>query len=449
MAQENENPRKKIRLTKEQKENERAVARRYTIIKVSRDEDFCKQIGSGIYFDLVDHDKVHSFRIPKQMPFNLFMLSSYCINYSPFGVPVQFQRFWLWAKRQNHTYRPDRSLTFQEETQSVEKLREECGTTHNAELNLFLEVNRGLELHPILPPDRTQEDILLFFKLYDPEKEKLRDVSFKYLLIQDIVKGSTFHASQLILMKCIPLENGDIICFQKPPPADSLTRCRYPYVPSFLEYILNRRVVHFQSLEKPKGDDFFLELNLCAFFLNINDQSRREYLMIMSRKELLGILVWMSPTKIRLTPHNYYSQQPIAQAIEYQGFDHLSEMLIHHNQESNILYYEVLDIPLPVLQALKTLNVSFRLNVIHRIRLPNKSTVGDVINDLKTKVELSHLNAELRLLKSVFPLSEKIENIKDQYFTLHAEEVSQFLYCSKFCNVRFSFLKFWSLSLFF
>lgn len=36
-----------------------------------------------------------------------------------FGIPVQCQRFWLWAKRQNHTYRPNRALTPQEETQSV------------------------------------------------------------------------------------------------------------------------------------------------------------------------------------------------------------------------------------------------------------------------------------------------------------------------------------------
>ena len=37
-----------------------------------------------------------------------------------FGIPVQFQRFWLWAKRQNHTYRPNRPLTHMEEGQSVE-----------------------------------------------------------------------------------------------------------------------------------------------------------------------------------------------------------------------------------------------------------------------------------------------------------------------------------------
>lgn len=34
---------------------------------------------------------------------------------------MQFQRYWLWAKRQNHTYRPNRPLTPQEEAQSVSK----------------------------------------------------------------------------------------------------------------------------------------------------------------------------------------------------------------------------------------------------------------------------------------------------------------------------------------
>lgn len=30
------------------------------------------------------------------------------------------------------------------------------------------------DLHPIAPPDKTKDDILLFFKLYEPEKEELR-----------------------------------------------------------------------------------------------------------------------------------------------------------------------------------------------------------------------------------------------------------------------------------
>lgn len=112
-------------------------------------------------------------------------------------------------------------------------------------------------------------------------------------------------------------------------------------------------------------------------------------------------------------------------------------MLVHYNQTSDILYYEVLDIPLPELQGLKNLKVAFHHAtkdevIIHNIRLPKQSTVGDVINELKTKVELSHPNAELRLLEvfyhkiyKIFAPNEKIENINDQYWTLRAEEIPE------------------------
>ncbi|XP_058115142.1 ubiquitin C-terminal hydrolase 12-like [Magnolia sinica] len=86
--------------------------------------------------------------------------------------------------------------------------------------------------------------------------------------------------------------------------------------------------------------------------------------------------------------------------------DHVEDKRVEYLVEtSDILYYEMLDIPLPELRGLKTLKVAFHHStkdevVIHTIRLPKQSTVGDVINDLKTKVELSHPNARLRLLEA-------------------------------------------------
>jgi ubiquitin carboxyl-terminal hydrolase 7 len=69
---------------------------------------------------------------------------------------------------------------------------------------------------------------------------------------------------------------------------------------------------------------------------------------------------------------------------------------------------------------------------VHHIRLPKQSTVGDVINELKSKVELSSPKAELRILEvfyhkiyKIFPSNEKIENINDQYWTLRAEEIPE------------------------
>ncbi|PWA13596.1 TRAF-like protein [Artemisia annua] len=85
----------------------------------------------------------------------------------------------------------------------------------------------------------------------------------------------------------------------------------------------------------------------------------------------------------------------------------------------------------------KTLKVAFHHAtkdevVTHTISLPKQSTVADMINDLKTKVELSHKDAELRLVEvfynkiyKIFQLNEKIENINDQYWTIRAEEIPE------------------------
>ncbi|KAA8539051.1 hypothetical protein F0562_025743 [Nyssa sinensis] len=283
-----------MRLKKEQEENEqkrkeKAEAHLYTIIKVARDEDLLEQIGRDIYFDLVDHEKVRSFRIQKQMHFSLFKGEVA----KEFGIPVQFQRFWLWAKRQNNTYRPHRLLTRQQEAcNSVGRLRELSKEVNNAELKLFLEVELGQViwvfsihrwslmfftsliyitmqvLRPVSPPRKTNEDILLFFKLYEPLKEELRyvgrlfvkrfgrpieiltklnelagfapneeielyeEIKFEPTVMCELIdKRSSFRVSQL--------EDGDIICFQKSPQVESSEQCRYPDVPSFLEYVHN------------------------------------------------------------------------------------------------------------------------------------------------------------------------------------------------------------------
>ncbi|GLJ31724.1 hypothetical protein SUGI_0637840 [Cryptomeria japonica] len=160
-------------------------------------------------------------------------------------------------------------------------------------------------------------------------------------------------------------------------------------------------IVHFRSLDKPKEDDFCLELSKLYTYDDVVDR------------------------------------QPKPRPIKYRGVDYLSDMLVHYNKTSDILYYEVLDIPLPELKRLKTLKVLFRHSTkdevsVHNIRLPKQSTAGDVINDLKTKVGLSNADAEIRLLEvfyykiyKIFPLDEKVENINDFCWTLRAEEIPE------------------------
>ncbi|KAL0709113.1 hypothetical protein Bca4012_016091 [Brassica carinata] len=454
----------RVRLKKEQEEKEdkrkyKAQAHLFTIIKVARDQDLREQIGKDIYFDLVDHDKVRSFRIQKQTPFQQFKEEVA----KEFGIPVQLQRFWIWAKRQNHTYRPNRPLTPQEELQPVGQIREASNKANTAELKLFLEVELLVE-RPIPPPEKSKEDILLFFKLYDPEKPELRYVG--RLMVKSSSKPMDItgkmnemagfspdedlelfeeikfepnvmceHLDKKTSFRLCQIEDGDIICFQKHLVKKEV-ECRYPAVPLFLEYVQNRQaglvewspaaalLVRFRALEKPKEDEFVLELSKLHTYDDVVERVAQK----------LGL---DDPSKLRLTSHNCYSQQPKPQPIKYRGADRLSDMLVHYNQTSDILYYEVLDIPLPELQGLKTLKVAFHHAtkeevVIHNIRLPRQSTVGDVIDELKTKVELSHPDAELRLLEvfyhkiyKIFPLTERIENINDQYWTVRAEEIPE------------------------
>ncbi|WOH06257.1 hypothetical protein DCAR_0625680 [Daucus carota subsp. sativus] len=387
-----------------------------THFDVARDEDLLQQIGKDIHFDLVDFEKVRHFRIQKQIPFMKFKEEVA----KEFGVPVQLQRYWIWAKRQNHTYRPNRCLTPREEAQMVGQLREISNKGNNAEMKLFLEVLPGPEQCPIPPPGGEKEDILVFFKLYDPKKEELRyvgnlfvncagkpidilrninelagfdpdeeidlyeEVKFEpCIMCERLDKGSSFRSSQI--------EDGDIICFQKHLQPHSMEEYRYSDVPSFLEYVKNRQIVHFRPLESPKDDNLCLELSK----MNTYDD------VVGSLALKLGL---DDPSKIRLTPHNCISQQPKPHPIRYRAAENLLDMLAFRDQISDILYYEVLDIPLPELQSLKTLKVAFLRSpeeevVVHNIRLPKKSTVGDLLDEIKTKVELSHPNAELRLLE--------------------------------------------------
>lgn len=45
------------------------------------------------------------------------------------------------------------------------------------------------------------------------------------------------------------------------------------------------------------------------------------------------------PSKIRLTPHNCYSQQPKPHPIKYRVAEHLLDMLVHYNQVAVLFLY--------------------------------------------------------------------------------------------------------------
>ncbi|PKI42931.1 hypothetical protein CRG98_036729 [Punica granatum] len=181
----------------------------YKIIRVARDQDLIEQIGRDIYFDVVDHDRVRTFHVG--------------------------------------------------ELKEISKKAEE------KELKLFLEVELGLHRRPVAPPVKSTEDILLFFKLYDPEKGELRYVgrlfvnsyAKPYDILGKVNEMAGFGPNEEVDLyeeiKFVPfvmcelidraasfrtnqLEDGDIICFQKRF-VGAAESCRYLTVPSFLEHI--------------------------------------------------------------------------------------------------------------------------------------------------------------------------------------------------------------------
>ena len=65
------------------------------------------------------------------------------------------------------------------------------------------------------------------------------------------------------------------------------------------------------------------------------------------------------PLKLRFTQQNNYTQQPKPQPMRFPTQEQdLPDMLHHFGQVSDTLFYEVLDLPLPELERLKTLKVT-------------------------------------------------------------------------------------------
>lgn len=65
------------------------------------------------------------------------------------------------------------------------------------------------------------------------------------------------------------------------------------------------------------------------------------------------------PLQLRFTQQNNYSQQPKPNPLRHPVQEDflLPDMLTQFNQPSDTLFYEVLDLPLPELERLKTLKV--------------------------------------------------------------------------------------------
>ncbi|CAD7702882.1 unnamed protein product [Ostreobium quekettii] len=183
--------------------------------------------------------------------------------------------------------------------------------------------------------------------------------------------------------------SGDIICLQKRVPYAEYRDLEHPTVRSFLEYIKDGISVNFRPLSSPKEEGFLLEFLKTASYDNVCS-------------ELAQHLGLDDPQKLQLTQHNMYAHQPHRNPIKYHGADNLEAMIMRHCP--NILYYEILDVPLPELERLKCLRVQFHNEKCecvgeHQVRLPRDKGVGDLLGELRKELGEEYEGKPMRLME--------------------------------------------------
>ena len=172
---------------KQKKKKERLEAHLYTVVRVATGSDLAAQIGVDRFFDLVDHEKCACIRIKKEN--TLLQLKQEIWRLT--GVRPNTQRLWIWARRQNHTFRPDRPLQMDYDDHvammDVKEDHPQPAGKFQAEVRLYLESVGGVEPDPLpaedaAPPEEEgypalgATELLLFLKFYEPSTESLVSV---------------------------------------------------------------------------------------------------------------------------------------------------------------------------------------------------------------------------------------------------------------------------------
>ncbi|GLJ42235.1 hypothetical protein SUGI_0874260 [Cryptomeria japonica] len=440
---------KKIKDTMEEQENylkqrHRKEVSPYTNIKVVCDTHLQTQIGKDVIFDLVDFDKVNTINFKNSMP-----LSQIKDHFAKeFFIPTNCQRIWIWSKRKNNTWRPRKALTSVDEVLTIGDLKHYSG---GSEVRLFLEKQNVQEEQITFSPSAiAREVILLFFKLYDPNEKGLRYIGKQHVKqdsrpMEDLDKFKEMAGletgEEVVLneersfipkVQCVQvnilktykeneLQDGDIICLQRSVMEDDKDELHS--IEKYFHHVKYYKDVHFRKLDNPEKDVACLELNTLITY----DELVR---VLVSHLKLDDL------SKIRFTPHNVFTEQPGDQPIKRLSVESLKEMLLYHNQMSNILYYEILDMPLSELEKLKVIKVSFYNSKVQEvssntITLHHECTVNDVMGHIREKVEMSDQQAELRILQiighkiwKILSPNDKIKYMVSQHATFRSQCVT-------------------------
>ncbi|DBA00497.1 TPA: hypothetical protein N0F65_002740 [Lagenidium giganteum] len=245
-------------------------------------------------------------------------------------------------------------------------------------------------------PPTSPNEILLFIKFYDVKKKLGERLEYmgnilidmrktgadlaKYLhealnipftteliLFEEIQPVSISEIEMEVTLESAEIQNGDIVCYQYAEDEAKLqmesetelvskrgsTRERYPDVPSYFQYLLDRVDVNFQMIGKPE-ETFILGLLYSNVYDEIIDALADK--LNMKDKKL----------HLRLYQHSSVTSAPKKNPLrhsKYSGDDQttLEEFLTEYAERTNILHYEILANPITEIESKKQVLVYFSI----------------------------------------------------------------------------------------
>jgi len=385
---------KREREEKERKKQEKQEAWKYSTFKISYDDLIKHHYDQST--DLIKFDKMEPIKMLKSS--TIGDLKQTCQE--KYNIPSHVIRFWNYEKRQNKTTRVN-SVVKQHDKFVLDRAFQLSSGGYNDTNNTNNNgpcIHLHIEICDVDPTTRVQyplekTDALLFFKWYDPER-----VELSYLGSQLVKLNSTFDdliplLNNLVNLNGVEIEmyeeitgtqieirslssklkeseiaHGDIIIAQIRP--QDPERYKYPTVIDYYDYLHQRITITCYELNDPHGDSIQP--------ISIELLKNNKYTQVVSE---MGNLFNVDGNYIRLTGHA--SDGPREKPIKSNETKTLKEMLLFNYSTTDILYYEVLNVPVTEIENKRELLVTAYSKQVEpllpiKLLLDRKATIGDV-----------------------------------------------------------------------
>ncbi|GAA5890945.1 hypothetical protein JCM8208_003103 [Rhodotorula glutinis] len=440
----------------EQRKRERDEQHLYLTAKVITQDTFRQHQG----FDLATFDdrtvpatELPTYRVPKAQLYLDFRAQVA----KDHGIDPNDVRLWVLVNRQNKTVRPDAPVSDQDATLTMEVVRDKMASRQQ-DLKLYLEhidprtKSDWQVLHGAEPP------IMVFVKHFDPNRQTLAGVGHFYVhrnmrvmdlaskinermgylpttplkifeeikpnMIEGMKMKATFLQSEI--------QDGDIVCFQvdinDPPQPEGDRQLAFHTPLQMYDFFMNRVLVTF----RPK-------------YVDDPDHALDEFAITLSKKQTydqmahkVGERLKHDPLKLRFTQSNGANGAPKT-IVRRQANSTVAELIQpgYMATNTNLLYYELLDVSIIELETKKSLRVTWvgptnKDDGVHSFLLPKNTSMADVANDqLRKAVKLNPDlgSGQIRLfelhngrVQKVFTGSEAVRDVPEAT-ELFAEEV--------------------------